>query len=325
MKIKKFNLLKWLIILSPAFLCLFGILSCLIPYYVTVYYNGAQSITTAALIKNKSNKLHFISVYTNYLPSSGIFTTCLSITNYFFLIVILVKYFLLRNIYEKLENNGGPLRFLNNLSLVIGFFININSILLQSFHSHTNKQIHNLSSLLTVSFLIIYLWFQTLFTINFNKKQVRVRTTENEIISSLADEERECNSDRAFENKVLSIFLFFTRFFLTFLISCLFILCLILINSILQWLTVVLILVYFLTFIIDFYFHDYNFQLTTSNNSSNSGHNIKFEINQQNERKKIVKIISKNFNNNDLNRPKRSSKIEDQQKPKATSLIFTYV
>jgi hypothetical protein len=68
MKIQKFNLLKWLILLSPLFLCLFGILAILIPYYVTVlYYYDAQSITTAALKNMKnSNRLNFISFYLNF-------------------------------------------------------------------------------------------------------------------------------------------------------------------------------------------------------------------------------------------------------------------
>ena len=84
MKAERFKFLKWLILLSPIFLCLFGILSCLIPYYVSVYYNGVQSVAAASpsLLKNK-HKLHFISIYTNYLPSSGLFSICLSIANYF--------------------------------------------------------------------------------------------------------------------------------------------------------------------------------------------------------------------------------------------------
>ena len=103
MKVKIFNLLKWFILLSPVFLCLFSLLAILIPYYVTVlYYYDAQSITTAALKNmknNNSNRLNVISFYLNFPLSAGLFTTFLSVANYFLLIVITVKYLILRNLY----------------------------------------------------------------------------------------------------------------------------------------------------------------------------------------------------------------------------------
>ena len=313
MRLKRFNILKWFILLSPVFICLFGILACLLPYYISVYYTGVQSITTSSsLIKNKhNNKLHFISIYTNYLPSSGIFTICLSITNYFLFVIIFIKYFILQ---EQLKNR--MFRFLNQLSLAIGFFIQITSIVLQSFHLHTNKHVHYSAGVLMISFMIVYLWLQTVFTLDFKYNDSTTVLTSKGVLLKLSRKNNE------------KLILFLMRFFLIFLITCLFISCLYFLNSILQWLTIVLILIYFLTFIYDFYFYDYKFKfkfcghdemmMMKSSGSNGNNSNKKKKISQK---KKVIKLISTHFDCDD------GSKINNQHGDinQRKSLVFTYV
>lgn len=342
MKTVKFNLLKWIIILSPVLLCLFGILTCLIPYYISVYYTGTQvvqlpwvqqqsnyynsyynhgsssqfSSTTSSsaavftssqpffssstssssplflpstfgshLIKPK-HKLQFISTYTNYIPSSGAFTACLSITNYFLSIIIIIKYLI-----NKINFHKQLFVWLNNLCLFIGLVVQLNAIMLQSFHLHTNKQIHNMASLLTVSCLIVYLWIQTVFTFDFNHELFLTTSTSTRITSTKGAKSLDGNSNtttivtpstvvahsviskHSFSNtnsKHVLIILFLIRFFLVFLITCLFLLCIYLLNAILQWLTILMILIYFLTFIYDFYKYEYTFQVFHSSSSSST-------------------------------------------------------
>jgi hypothetical protein len=292
--------------------------------------------------------------------SSGLFTAFLSLANYFFLILILVKYFTLRNAYsskiEEISNNNnndvGDLRkrrilnIMNDISLIIGILVKINSILLQSFHSHSSKQIHKISSLLTIIFLIIYLWFQTLFTINFKIKKSIVSTSkEIVLIGGLIEFSKNFN-DKKYEHSIIILILFLTRFFLIFLTTFLFLLFLYSLNPILQWLSVVLILIYCLTFVIDFYFYDYKFNLSPicytksvtkelkqnskRNNEdslsiksfSSSGYNSNRKKKSVN-RNEIVKFIStSNFNNNDLENAELS---QNNQQRRAASLIFTYV
>ena len=373
MKVKIFNLLKWFILLSPVFLCLFSLLAILIPYYVTVlYYYDAQSITTAALKNmknNNSNRLNVISFYLNFPLSAGLFTTFLSVANYFLLIVITVKYLILRNLYatarkdvdeeeqvEGIDDEAAVIRnhkkkkkarilsILNDISLVVGILVKLNSILLQSFHSHSSKHIHKLSSLLIIIFLILYLWMQTLFSINFKIKR-SITSTSKEIVLAGGLIEFNKNYNDKYENKIILLILFLTRFFLIFLITCLFLLFLYSSNPILQWLSAVLILIYFLTFVIDFYFHDYKFKFALRSSKIRSKNVVGFKKNKEtnnedalsarsfsssnysNKKKKcmnrneIVKFISTNNFNNEI----ENGELSQNQQRKATSLIFTYV
>jgi hypothetical protein len=233
---------------------------------------------------------------------------------------------------------------MNDISLIIGIIVKINSILLQSFHSHSSKQIHKISSLLTIIFLIIYLWLQTLFTINFKIKKSIVSTSkEIVLIGGLIEFSKNFN-DKKYDHSIIILILFLTRFFLIFLTTFLFFLFLYSLNPILQWLSVVLILIYCLTFVIDFYFYDYKFNLSPicyaksvtkelkqRNNEdalsirsfSSAGYNTNKKKKKSVNRNEIVKFIStSNFNNNDLENVEIS---QNNQQRRAASLIFTYV
>ena len=236
---------------------------------------------------------------------------------------------------------------MNDISLIFGILVKINSILLQSFHSHSSKQIHKISSLLTIVFLIIYLWFQTLFTINFKIKKSIVSTSQEIVLIGGLIEFNKNFNNKAYENSIMILILFLTRFFLIFLTTFLFLLFLYSLNPILQWLSVVLLLIYCLTFVIDFYFHEYEFSFSSicytksvkntinqnqrRNNEdslsiksfSSAGYNSnKKKKKSTNSRNEIVKFISTSNFNNDFENGELN---QNSQQRKAASLIFTYV
>lgn len=142
--------IKWLLILSPFLISLFSSMACLIPYYITVYYIGLM----------KNYKLNFISIYSNPIPSSGFFSLFLSLTNYFLFFLILFQYLCLKS----LNYISCRVKFVNLFSFLIGLLSILSSLVLQSFHIHTNRQIHYVASIGTLITMLAYIWFQTFLT-----------------------------------------------------------------------------------------------------------------------------------------------------------------
>ena len=209
--------LKWLLILSPFFICLFGSMACLIPYYISVYYIGWI----------RSSKLTFISNYSNYVPSSGFFSFFLSLAICFLFLIILFQYLAIKSIYKSNGlKNSILLKLLNISSFLMAIVFFLSALILQSFHLHTHKQTHQISSIIAVSSILLYMWLQVLMHFVFKVD-----------ISN-------------YSTKVIWIMIAI-RFLITFISTTLFILCITLQLALLQWLSVFLIFTYFLTYIPD--------------------------------------------------------------------------
>jgi hypothetical protein len=217
-KLKSY-IIKWLLIISPFLLCLFGTMACLVPYYITVYYANNFNY----------QRLNFISLYTNYKPSSGLFSLFITLSTYFLLIISLFKYLSIMG----LNNVSKVYLVLNNLSFSTAILSVLNAIVLQSFHLYISKSIHVFCGLIFLITILVYLWTQTILTFVYQINNVY----------------------KKYEHFLI---IFLIRFLIVLSSTILFALYLLLANPLLQWLCVFMIFTFFFTFIHDFVQFNFN-------------------------------------------------------------------